>query len=116
MGTNDIKNSVSRFCEEYVEKRSITEIEKIYLVEDAFFGGADCSKNLIQFSIKKKAEKLETQLISQMNILEKKKKKYSESRLFNLYLGKVFGMYELLNELDMKEEAASLEWAYKFGI
>jgi len=51
-----------------------------------------------------------------MATLERQNKRYAESRLFNLYLGKCFGMCELLNELEMKKEAENLEWVYKSGI
>jgi len=66
--------------------------------------------------VKRKSEQLERSLQAQMNVLLRQNKDFKTNRLFNLYLGKVFGMCELLNELGMKEEAASLEWAYKFGI
>ena len=66
--------------------------------------------------IKNKAIELENNLSGLMATLERQNKRYSDSRLFNLYLGKCFGMCELLNELGMKKEVENLEWIYKYGI
>ena len=64
----------------------------------------------------RKAEQLEKNLVAQLKVIERQNKRYSENRLFHIYLGKVFGMYELLKELGLEKEAESLEWTYKFGI
>ena len=62
------------------------------------------------------AEKFENSLTRLMESLERQNKKYTDSRLFNMYLGKIFGIIEMLNNLGMEKEAEKYDWAYKYGI
>ncbi|MCL2312264.1 MAG: hypothetical protein FWC41_07740 [Firmicutes bacterium] len=61
-----------------------------------------------------KVKEQEKSMIGLMNSLEKQNKKYTDSRLFNLYVGKMFGMLEILEEL--KIDSTEFHWIYKYGI
>jgi len=61
-----------------------------------------------------KVREQEKKMVGLMNSLEKQNRKYTDSRLFNLYVGKMFGMLEILEEL--KIDSTEFHWIYKYGI
>jgi len=60
------------------------------------------------------ARRHEEKMMGLRDALLRQRKSESDSRLFQLYVGKMFGMIEMLEEMGV--DAAEFHWAYKYGI
>lgn len=58
----------------------------------------------------------ENRAFGQRNVCLQQNKNLRENRLFNLYVGQLWGMIYMLEEIGMKEEMKQFEWVYEYGI
>jgi hypothetical protein len=56
----------------------------------------------------------EQKMLGLQETLENRGKSVTDSKLFQLYVGKMFGMIEMLEEMSI--DTTEFHWAYEYGI